>query len=333
MQAAWYTQNGAARDVLIVGEQPKPAPQAGEVLVRLHASGVNPSDVKSRRGRPLVGPIVIPHSDGAGVIEAVGEGVAASRVGERVWIWNGQWQRPFGTAAEYIALPAMQAVPLQEGIDFAVASCFGIPALTAIQAVRLAEQALAGMPALPKPPSVLVTGAASAVGHYVTQIAARHKGWRVIGTASAKRAAIAREAGAAEVIDYRSEDVAARVLALTENRGVDAIIDMDLSTTAPLLARGALTPHGTLVCYGSNAMGDQPVPFRDLLFRSLTLKFFVVYELTQPDRQAVLNDLDALLKTGLPSTRIAARLPLEKIAEAHELVEQGADGNVVLEMP
>lgn len=327
MKAAWYTQNGAARDVLMFGEQPKPAPQAGEVLVRLHASGVNPSDVKSRRGRPLAGPVVIPHSDGAGVIEAVGAGVPASRVGERVWIWNGQWQRPFGTAAEYIAVPQAQAVALPDDIDFAVASCFGIPALTAIQAVRLAAAH-----DLPQTPCLLVTGAASSVGHYITQIAAR-RGWRVIGTASAKRASVAREAGATDVIDYKSEDVAARVLALTDDKGVDAIIDMDLSSTAPLLAKNVLAPHGILVCYGSNAMGDQPIPFRDLLFRSLALQFFVVYELKPQDRQATIAALDTLLKGGKLQTRIAARLPLDKIAEAHELVEQGADGNVVIEMP
>lgn len=327
MKAAWYTQNGAARDVLIVGERPRPEANSGEVLVRLRASGVNPSDVKSRRGRPLVGPEVIPHSDGAGVIEAVGEGVAPARIGERVWIWNGQWQRPFGTAAEYIALPAAQAVRLPDHVDDATASCFGIPALTAIQAVRLVQQRLPAKAGA----TMLVTGAASSVGHYVTQIAAQ-RGYRVIGTASARRAAIARAAGAAEVIDYKAEDVAARIAALTDGHGVDAIIDMDLCSTAPLLAHGALAAHGMLICYGSNAMGDQPVPFRDLLFRSLSLQFFLVYDLTPADRAAAIAELDALLAARKLQTRIAARLPLEQIAAAHEMVEQGADGNVVLEM-
>lgn len=322
MKAAWYTKNGAAKDVLVVGEQPTPKPAAGEVLVRLQASGVNPSDVKSRRGRPLAG-LVIPHSDGAGVIEAVGEGVPATRKGERVWIWNGQWQRPHGTAAEYIALPAAQAVQLPAAVDMVTASCFGIPALTAIHAVRLAEADGAR--------SVLVTGAASAVGHYATQIA-KAKGMQVIGTASKVRADAAREAGAAHVIDYKSEDVAARVLELTGGKGVDAIIDMDLSSTAPLLGKGALAPHGTLVCYGSNAMGDVPVPFRDLLFRGLTLRFFVVYELQAAARYAAIAELGVLLQQGRLKTKIAARYPLEQIVAAHEAVEQGAFGNVVLEI-
>lgn len=323
MKAAWYSKNGEAKDVLSVGEQPTPKPAAGEVLVRLRSSGVNPSDVKSRRGRPLAGPLVIPHSDGAGVIEAVGEGVPAARMGQRVWIWNGQWQRPFGTAAEYIAVPTAQAVALPDTVDFATAACFGIPALTAIHAVRLAEAAGARR--------LLVTGAASAVGHYATQ-AAVHKGMQVIGTASATRAPAAREAGATHVIDYKGEDVAARVAELTGGKGVDAIIDMDLSSTAPLLARGALAPHGTLVCYGSNAMGDVPVPFRDLLFRGLTLRFFVVYELQPADRYAAIAELGVLLQQNVLRTKLAARYPLEQIVAAHEAVEQGAFGNVVLEI-
>lgn len=326
MKAAWYTKNGEARDVLIVGEQPTPRPAAGEVLVRLHASGVNPSDVKSRRGRPLAWPLVIPHSDGAGVIEAVGEGVPASRTGQRVWIWNGQWQRPMGTAAEYIALPAAQAVPLPDGVDFATAACFGIPALTAIQGVRLVQQSMKHQPGAK---TVLVTGAASAVGHYVTQIAAAH-GLRVIGTASAARASAAKAAGASDVIDYKSEDVVARVMDLTGGRGVDAIIDMDLSSTGPLLAKGVLAPHGTLACYGSNAMGDVALPFRDMLFRNLSLRFFLVYELTSEDRRAALADLDALLRKGGLVTRIAARFTLDQAVAAHEAVEQGAAGNVVI---
>lgn len=323
MKAAWYSKNGEAKDVLSVGEQPTPKAAPGEVLVRLQSSGVNPSDVKSRRGRPLAGPLVIPHSDGAGVIEAVGEGVPAARIGQRVWIWNGQWQRPHGTAAQYIALPSAQAVQLPDAVDVVTAACFGIPALTAIHAVRLAEAAGAK--------TVLVTGAASAVGHYVTQIAAR-KGMTVIGTASKARAAVARDAGASHVIDYKSEDVAARVLELTGGRGVDAIIDMDLSSTAPLLGKGVLAPHGTLVCYGSNAMGDVPMPFRDLLFRGLTLRFFVVYELQPADRYAAIAELGVLLQQNALTTKIAARYPLEQIVAAHEAVEQGAFGNVVLEI-
>jgi NADPH2:quinone reductase len=137
MRAAYYEANGSARDVLRVAEVETPKPGPGEVRVKLLASGVNPSDVKNRAGitRKIAFPRVIPHSDGAGEIEAVAEGVPASRVGERVWVWNGQWRRPFGTAAQSIVLPAEQAVPLPAGIAMEAGACLGIPAYTAYQAV------------------------------------------------------------------------------------------------------------------------------------------------------------------------------------------------------
>ncbi|MBZ9653682.1 NADPH:quinone reductase [Phyllobacterium lublinensis] len=324
MKAAWYERNGTARDVLVVGELPTPRPAPGEVLVRVHFSGINPSDVKSRRGRPVPGPRVVPHSDGAGIIEAVGEGVPESRIGERVWLWNGQWKRAMGTAAEFIALPSEQAVGLPDGVDFAVGACLGIPGLTAMHAVNL----LAPI----KGKSVLVTGAASAVGHYVTQMAAA-RGARVIGTASAEKAGHARSAGATDIIDYKKADVAARVLELTNGNGVNAVIDMDFSTTARLLSAGILGAHGKYVCYGSNVPGDNAVPFGDLLFRSLTLQFFLVYELQPDDRAAAIADLDTMLRTGALDHTIGARFPLAEIVAAHEAVEAGQlVGNVVLDL-
>jgi NADPH2:quinone reductase len=194
MKAAWYSRNGEAQDVMQVGDLPTPSPQAGEVLVRLATSGVNPSDVKSRRARPVNDPLIVPHSDGAGVIEAVGEGVPGSRVGERVWLWNGQWQRPMGTCAQHIALPAAQAVALPEGVDFAAGACMGIPGLTAVQAVILAERLSGDL----RGQTVLVTGASSAVGHYITQMVTQ-AGGRVIGTVGSEaKAAHARSAGMQE---------------------------------------------------------------------------------------------------------------------------------------
>lgn len=174
MKAAFYTEPGAADAVLRVGDQPTPTPGAGEVRIRLRTSGVNPSDVKKRSG--LLGgaqefPLIIPHSDGAGEIDAVGNGVPSGRLAERVWIWNGQWRRAFGTAAEYIVVPAGQAVKLPDGVGYEAGACFGIPALAAYQAVRLAEAA-AGQ-------TILVAGGAGAVGHYAVQIAKAH-GARVL---------------------------------------------------------------------------------------------------------------------------------------------------------
>lgn len=325
MRAAWYAKNGEARAVLMVGELPTPAPAPGEVRVKLATSGVNPSDVKSRSGRPLGGGRIVPHSDGAGIIDAVGEGVSPSRVGERVWIWNGQWQRPMGTAAEYIALPEQQAVLLPNSIDFAAGACLGIPAMTAFQAVQLLGD-LAGK-------TVLVIGASSAVGHYAAQLAVMG-GADVIGTVgSADKALHARAAGVKTTINYKTESVAERVSELTAGHGVDAIVDMDFSTSVALLGSGGLAPHGTLVCYGSNDYGDIRVPFRGLLWNSLNLRFFLVYDLVPSDRRAVIEGLNHVLARGRLMHTIGARFALHEIATAHEAVERGSSiGNVVVDL-
>src|SRR5262245_44402908 len=194
MRAAYYETNGAARAVLRVGEVETPQPGRGEVRVRLAVSGVNPSDVKSRAGltRKIAFPRVIPHSDGAGVIEAVGNGVPPARVGERVWVWNGQWRRAFGTAAEAIVLPAEQAVPLPASVSMEAAACLGIPAYTAYQAVELAG--------LQGGSTVLVAAGAGAVGHYAIQLA-KKKGATVLTTVSSPaKAELARKAGADHAI-------------------------------------------------------------------------------------------------------------------------------------
>lgn len=325
MHAAWYSKNGEARAVLTVGDLPTPLPAAGEVRVRLATSGVNPSDVKSRRARPLDSERIVPHSDGAGVIDLVGEGVPSSRIGERVWTWNGQWQRPMGTAAHYIVLPQAQAVRLPDTTDFAAGACLGIPALTAFQAIRLLGD-IAGK-------TILVIGASSAVGHYAAQLAVLG-GARVIGTVgSAQKAEHARAAGVGDTILYKDEPVAQRVKALTAGRGVDAIVDMDFSTTVQLLPDGALAPHGTVVCYGSNVNGDVPLPFRTMLFSSINLRFFVVYDLTPADRQVALDGLTGLLADGRLTHTIGARFTLDEIAAAHEAVEGGKVlGNIVLDL-
>ncbi len=322
MKAAWYERNGPASSVLILGEKPIPKPGTGEVLVRLKSSGVNPSDVKSRAGRPLVGNFVIPHSDGGGLIEEIGEGVENNRVGQRVWIWNGQWQRHMGTAAEFICLPSEQAVVLHDSINFETAACLGIPGLTAAHAVNLVLETSAD--------TILVTGAASSVGHYATQMLAL-AGRRVIGSASGSKLDIVLDAGAAEVIDYKTEKLDKRIGELTNGQGVPAIIDMDFSSTSLLINSGAIAPHGNIVCYGSNDMGQIEVPFRDLLFKSISLKFILVYQLLPSDRQKAIKRLEEFLLSGGAKTRISQTLTLEEIAKSHELVENGtANGNVVL---
>jgi NADPH2:quinone reductase len=328
MKAAWYSRNGEAQDVMQVGELPTPSPQPGEVLVRLATSGVNPSDVKSRRARPLSDPLIVPHSDGAGVIEAVGAGVSASRVDERVWVWNGQWQRPMGTCAQYIALPAAQAVALPEGTDFAAGACMGIPGLTAVQAVILAERLGGDL----RGQNILVTGASSAVGHYITQMVTQ-AGGRVIGTVGSQaKAEHARSAGMQEAVFYKIESVPERVKAFTQGRGADVIIDMDFSTTAAWAAEGALAPHGQVVCYGSNAL-EVPLPFRPWLFQSMGVKFFLVYDLTAADRLRAVARLSSLLAQNQLRHSIGQRFALDQVAQAHLSVESGQIvGNVVIDV-
>jgi NADPH2:quinone reductase len=273
-------------------------------------------------------PLIVPHSDGAGVIEAVGAGVPGSRVGERVWLWNGQWQRALGTCAQYIALPAAQAVALPAGTDFAAGACMGIPGLTAVQAVILAERLSGDL----RGQTVLVTGASSAVGHYITQMVTL-LGGRVIGTVGSEaKAAHARSAGMQEAIFYKTESVPERVKAVTQGRGADVIIDMDFSTTAAWASEGALAPHGQVVCYGSNAL-EVPLPFRPWLYQSMGVKFFLVYSLTPADRLAAVARLSSLLAAGQLQHSIGARYALDQVVQAHRMVEEGQTvGNVVIDL-
>ena len=326
MRAAFYTQQGGAREVLRTGELPTPEPGPGEVRVRMRTSGVNPSDWKSRRGgagRRMSAPLIIPHSDGAGEIDAVGAGVCG-RMGERVWIWNGQWKRAYGTAAQYIVVPGAQAVRLPENVGYEVGACLGIPALTAIQAIRLAQ--------VGSETTVLIAGGAGSVAHYAIQLA-KLRGARVITTISSDvKARHARAAGADETINYRTEDVGERVKALTDGRGVDALIEMDLSANAKLYP-AVLRPHSTVVVYGTSA-SETALPGHWLLMNSITLRFFLVYELSAADRAVGINELTELLERGRLIHTVARRMPLEAIAEAHEIVERGeVMGNVVVDIP
>ncbi|WP_075996443.1 NADPH:quinone reductase [Salaquimonas pukyongi] len=322
MKAAFYTRNGPAGEVIEIGEKPKPIPEAGEVLVELAFSGVNPSDVKSRAARPLAGAYQIPHSDGSGTVEAVGEGVDVSRIGERVWTWNAAWQRPDGTAAEYAALPADQAVKLPQGVSLEAAACLGIPGMTAAHAAEL-------LSAETDARAVLVTGAGNAVGNLACQMA-KQAGFTVIGTASARRRDLADKAGCDRVLDPYVDELAKAVLEANGGAPVDAIIDMDFSSTARLLGQGVLKPHGVLIGYGSNEMGQVSFDFRQALFNCHRLSFFVVYELLAKERKAAMDRLERALGAGL-DIAIDAVLPLAEAARAHERVESGtATGNVLL---
>ena len=330
MRAAYYEQNGSAREVLRVAEVETPQAGPGEVRIKLSHSGVNPSDVKSRQGatRKIAWPRLIPHSDGAGVIDQLGDGIAKSRLGERVWVWNGQWKRASGTAAEYIVLPAAQAVKLPDKVSLEAGACLGIPAMTAIHAVALA--------AADKGSTLLIAGGAGSVSQYAIQFA-KALGATVLTTISSpEKALAAREAGADHAIDYRREDVGERVMELTGKRGVDAVIEMDLAANAKLIPF-VLRPKGSVIVYGTGApMVSLPAFF--CLTQSIRVQFFLVYELDTSERERAVSAITrALEQSSLSIGKLINRVAtptyaLADTAAAHEAVERGTIGNVIVTM-
>lgn len=325
MRAAIYEKPGAAQAVLRVLDLPEPEAGPGEVRVKLQWSGINPSDAKARAGlrAPMhPGPFTVPHSDGMGRIDRVGPGVDPQRIGQRVWIWNGAYGRQFGTAAELIALPQQQAVPLPDQVEGRHAACFGVPALTAMHAV-LAAGGVRGK-------TVLVAGGAGAVGNYAVQFARLLGARLVVATVSSEeKAAWARAGGADVVLNYRSDDIVARVMDLTDDTGMDRIIDVDVAGNAATHAE-ITAAEGEWMVYGSGKR-EFSLEFFPLISRNISLHFYVVYRLSKAAREAAIKQLTTLLEQESLVHNVARELALDEIALAHELVEQGRTvGNVVL---
>ncbi len=323
MHATWYEQTGPADQVLIFGDMDIPSLGPEDVLVRVHTSGVNPSDTKRRSGNSAVAfPRIIPHSDGAGIIEAVGTAISPSRVGERVWLWNAQFGRPFGTAAEYIVLPSVQAVHLPDAVNFEAGACLGIPALTAHRCL-FADGSIHDQ-------TVLVAGGAGAVGHAAIQLA-KWGGACVITTVSSpEKAALAHTAGADHVLEYTKEDVAARIGEITQGHGVDRIIDVAFGQNVTLDVN-VLKTNGVIATYGSDAEPYPRLPFFELLRKDITVRFILVYIIPNAAREHGLTDVNAALEAGALRPIIAARFPLRETSQAHQAVESGQMiGNVVI---
>lgn len=326
MLAALYRAQGPAREVLRIEEMPTPAPADGEVRVKLAFSGVNPSDVKTRAGKTVRATdyeFVVPHSDGAGVVDAAGAAVAADWVNQRVWVFNGQWDRSSGTAAQYITVPVQQVVPLPGGVSFEVGASIGIPLMTAYHAVTACGNLLAKV--------VIVPGAAGAVGQYITQLA-KLAGASVIALVSnEKKAEIARASGANEAVNYRTEDAVARVKQITRGHGADFIIDLDAAAYAgrypDLLGFG-----GKAILYGSSK-STVSVPFRPMIASFVSLYFFVVYRLSAEQRRETTAGITRLLEGGLLRHPPIEPYELRDIASAHERVESGAEGKVLIRIP
>jgi NADPH2:quinone reductase len=326
MKAAWYETQGAARDVLIVGELPDPEPGAAEVRIRVAASGVNPGDVKKRQdafGYGMPYPRIIPHSDGAGIIDRVGDGVPASRLGERVWCYGAQSYRPFGTAAEYIVVPNRQAVPLPDGVPFEQGACLGISGITAHRGVHVAGPVAGRV--------VLVQGGAGSVGICAVQLA-RRAGARVIATVrTADDEAIAARAGAHKVIQtgaMSADEIVADIRALAPE-GVAHILevafDSNIESDAELLAQG-----GSLAAYATGAPSPR-VPFWELVFKNIRVFFLGSDDFPAEAKAAAARDLNAALEAKWPGFENLQTFALTAIAEAHESVEcRKARGRVVV---
>lgn len=327
MRAVWYDKVGPAAQVLHYGERPEPWPTAGEVRVRLHTSGVNPSDVKNRSGArgPMALPFQIPHSDGAGVIDAVGAGVAAARVGERVYVWNAAWQREMGTCAQYVCLPSQQAVTLPDQVDFTAGACLGIPGMTAAHAV-FADGDVTGQ-------TVLVTGGAGSVGEIAIQLA-RWAGAHVLATVSSDaKAAVARAAGAHHVINYRNENVVESVRSHIGQAGVDRVVEVEFGGNLPVTTQ-IIRPGAVIATYGSMAVPEPALPFYPLMFANATVRMLLVYRLGPRERGAVIERLAGAMAADVLHPRIALQVPLAEAAQAHLAVESGeAIGNVVIDVP
>ncbi len=327
MRAAWFEQFGPAREVLQVGDQPIPEPGDGEVLIRLASSGVNPSDVKKRAGSfpdLLDQGLVIPHSDGAGVIEKTGRDVPETRVGDRVWVYQAQYGRRFGTAAEYVAIEANCAVPLPRNTGFDAGACLGIPAMTAHRCV-FADGPVDGQ-------TVLVTGGVGRVGHYAIQFAAQ-AGAKVIATACEPQdQSDCMKAGAVATVSHRDADWAAAVLDLNQGDHVDRVIDVSFGANLAALLQ-VIRTGGTIATYASTQVAEPKLPFFKMLYMDLTIRFVLVYAMPEEAKRQAAAAIVGKLQEGDLEHRIAHRVPLAEIARAHELIEQGGfRGCVVLRL-
>ncbi len=338
MRAVVYSQTGGP-DVLQLVDRPVPEPGPGEVRVRISVSGVNPTDWKARRGGAAgepVDPVVVPNQDGAGTVDAVGEGVDPARVGERVWLWEAARQRVNGTAQEYVALPARQAVPLGDRLSFDVGASLGIPALTAHICLtssesgprRLVPNALAAQ-------TVLVAGGAGAVGHAAIQLA-RWAGARVIASVSGdEKAELARAAGAQHIVNYRSPSAAEDVLQIAP-AGVDVVVEVAAAANAAL-DTAVLASNGTVTAYATDGGDQLGLSVGDLMSRNIRYQFVLVYTVPAAVKDQAVADVaaaaaDGALEVGTEAGLPLHRFPLDETPAAHRAVEDGAVGKVLIDV-
>ena len=327
MRSIVYSKFGPAKEVLEQKDVPIPNPVKGEVLVEIRFSGANPSDAKSRAGsRPGVTKPqfdqIIPNSDGSGIITSVGPGVDKERVGQRVWIWNGQWQRPNGTAAAYISLPSEQAVLMPDTMSFETGACLGIPGLTAAYCT-LGEGPL-------KDKTVFISGGAGAVGHNCIQLA-KWSGAKVIATGSEPRFDHISHAGADHILDYRDPDLVKKLLELSPG-GVDRAIEVEFGENINLLHQ-ITKPNGSISLFGGAKNMNPVFPFGPYLFKALKINIALIYILPEEDRKLAIKYLHDAHKDGALNTAIGKIFSLEECADAHDsTLEPGRTGSVLIKI-
>jgi NADPH2:quinone reductase len=339
MKAVVYSATGGPEVLRLIDRDPA-EPGAGEVRIRIHVSGVNPTDWKSRQGaapgQPTPFPEVVPHQDGAGVVDAVGEGVARLRPGSRVWVWEAAWQRATGTAQEFVVLPQRHVLELPDDVSFDVGASLGIPALTAHRTLtvleggpdRLLPGALEGR-------TVLVAGGAGAVGHAAVQLA-RWAGARVLATVSGpEKGALATRAGAHHVIDYHAQDAAEAVRDLAPD-GVDLVVEVAPGPNASL-DRAVLAPAGTIAAYATNGGEEFTVPIRPHMVSNTRFQFVLVYTVPAQAKEHAVEDVSAAAAAGVLGVGGEHGLPLHRytladVAAAHSAVESGVIGKVLVDV-
>ena len=312
MKAAWYERQGPAREVLIVGDMPDPAPGPREVRIRVAASGINPGDTKKRGdtfGLGMPYPRVIPHSDGAGRVDQVGDGVSSEWLGRPVWCYGAQSYRPFGTAAEFTVIPVTQAVPLPANVTSEQGACLGIPGITAHRAVHVAGP-VSGR-------TVLVQGAAGAVGLCAVQLA-RHAGAHVIGTIrTASEEQTAKQSGAHEVF-LNDAELPSKVKAIAPE-GIDHIVEVAFGANIERDIE-LLKMDGSVATYATNT-ATPSIPFWQMVFKNIRLYFLGSDDFPAEAKASAARDINAALEEGWSGFAIGERIPLAEIARAHELAE------------
>jgi len=326
VRAVCYERKGPASKVLALAKLPDPEAGPGEVRVKLHFSGINPTDTKLRGGwdgsMEMPFPRVIPHQDGAGVIDRVGAGVPRSRTGERVWIYEAQRGRAFGTAAEYVTVPAENAVKLPEDASFETGACLGIAGMTAHRCL-FQDGGIQGQ-------TVLVAGGAGAVGHAAIQLA-RWGGARVVTTVSRpEQEKVAREAGADLVVNRKTEDAAARIKAFTRGQGLDRVVEVAFEANLEL-NRAVLKANGVISTYSSGPPDSAPrIPFTAIMRQGITVHFILVYVMSREAHQLAARDLNAALEAGRYRPHVARVFALEETAAAHDAQESGGTVGKIL---